>query len=125
MALESLNLKILEQTSQHGSTFVPRILVCTPSHTAANVITERLVTTSSLGRSQLFRLLDAGRPVETIPALILLYCHQNATTGAFSLPPDCQLLQYRVIVSTCAEANILYCVGLTNQQPIATSTTML
>jgi hypothetical protein len=117
-------LKILEHTaaslaSSHrdiNSTGIPRILVCTPSHTAANVIAERLAKSGSLGPSQLFRLLDADRPVETIPSSILPYCHQNPITGAFSLPPDNQLLHYRVIVSTCADANILYCVGLTNQQ---------
>ena len=59
---------------------------------------------------------DADRPVATIPINILGFCCQNTETGAFCLPAGNRLLQYRVIVTTCNDANILYCIGLTNQQ---------
>ena len=61
-------------------------------------------------------LRDSDRPVETIPISILQFCQQDTQTGAFSLPEGRRLLQYRVIVCTCNDANILYCLGLTNQQ---------
>jgi riboflavin biosynthesis pyrimidine reductase len=111
--LQSIH-KVLEMNSS------TRILVCTPSHTAANVITQRLGTGLSMNTATgcnasndlLFRLLDSDRPVATIPADILRYCRQEASTGTFTLPEN--MLQFRVIVCTCSDAHLLYCAGITN-----------
>lgn len=91
-----------------------RILVCTPSHTAANVVTRRLA--DSLEPSELVRLVDPNRPVETIPIEVLKYCHQSEEFGKFIIPPPALLLNFRVIVCTCSDAYLLYSVGMTNQQ---------
>ena len=90
-----------------------RILVCTPSHTAANVITQRLALLK-LDRNELFRLLDSDRPVETIPSDILRFCKQDDASGHFTLPIN--LIQFRVIVCTCSDSHLLYQAGLTNAQ---------
>ncbi|KAL7564050.1 hypothetical protein ACA910_006955 [Epithemia clementina (nom. ined.)] len=91
-----------------------RVLVCTPSHTAANVITKGLG--KFLQPSQLFRLLDASRPVNTIPNELSPFYRQDPITGAFCLPSAQELLNFDVIVSTCLDAHLLYLAGCTNQQ---------
>jgi len=108
----------LNSTTQHnnnnGDRNHRRILVCTPSHTAANVITRRLA--SFLGADKLFRLLDASRPNSTYPLALLPFCCQDEKTGQFMLPPLERLFQCDVIVSTCSDAHLLYRAGFTNQQ---------
>ena len=97
-----------------------RILICTPSHTACDVITERLVnflsttTQSDQLRKTVFRLYDATRPVETVPVQILPYTRQIGDGGKFSLPDPQVLLGFSVIVCTCHDAHLLYMAGLTN-----------
>jgi AAA domain len=92
-----------------------RILICTPSHTAADVITRRLG--AHLTRDQLFRLYSADRPIETVPVEVLGYCRQSDDqTGTFVLPDVGVLMQFQVIVCTCSDAHLLYRIGLTNQQ---------
>ena len=91
-----------------------RVLVCTPSHTAANVITRGLG--EFLKPNQLFRLLDASRPSNTIPSDLSPFYRQDPVTGTFCLPSSHELLQFDVIVSTCLDAHLLYLAGCTNQQ---------
>jgi len=91
------------------------ILVCTPSHTAADVITDRLG--SKLDKAKLWRLVDPSRPSSTLPAKLLPFCQQDNKTGIFRLPEKVEdLFKYRVIVCTCSDAHILYDLGLTNHQ---------
>ena len=89
------------------------ILVCTPSHTASDVVTRRLG--EYLDRSKLFRLYASTRPVSNVPVDILGYTRQSGNDGSFSLPKAAELLTFQVIVSTCSDAHILYCAGLTNE----------
>jgi helicase MOV-10 len=93
-----------------------RILVCAPSHTAADVITKRLGLTWNA--HQLFRLFDSERPVETVPPDVLKFCRQSTDdhTGTFTLPSAKEMLQFQIIVCTCSDAHILYRIGMTNQQ---------
>lgn len=92
-----------------------RILVCTPSHIAADIVTQRL--SEKLNKNQLWRLVDALRPIETLPSAILPFCRQDIETGAFMLPTNvADIYSYRVIVCTCSDAHILYKMGFTNQQ---------
>ena len=88
-----------------------RILVCAPSHTAANVITNRLAT--FLDTKQLLRLVSPDRPIETMSSVIK-FCRQDTQTGRFMIPLD--LLSFSVIVCTCLDAHLLYLAGLTNEQ---------
>jgi AAA domain len=92
-----------------------RMLVCTPSHTASDVVTRRLG--QHLTRNQLFRLYAADRPIETVPVEVLGFCRQSDDqTGTFVLPDVHILMQFQVIVCTCSDAHLLYRIGLTNQQ---------
>lgn len=92
-----------------------RILVCTPSHTAADVITQRLGT--NMKRDQLFRLYSPDRPVATVPTAVIGFCRQSSDqTGAFILPDVGSLMKFQVIVCTCIDAHLLYRIGLTNEQ---------
>lgn len=104
-------LHAIQELLEHKSA---RILVCTPSHTAADVITQRLA--KFCDSQSLFRLYSSHRPVETVPSSILRYCRQLPTTGRFCLPRHDELFKFRVIVCTCVDAHLLYRVGLTNQQ---------
>ena len=115
-------LKVLEYGETTNST--KRILVCTPSHTAADVIAKRL--SQRLSQHELFRLYDPHRPVETVPVELLPYTSQSSSLaggngnedgdggGDFTIPQGSQLLNYRVVVCTCADAHHLYVCGLTN-----------
>jgi len=109
----------------------PRILVCTPSHTAADVITQRL--TKLLAKQQqendididkleeqqkqrrhvLFRLYDSTHAIERVPVQILPYTRQDGD-GRWVLPATHELLQLSVIVCTCQDAHLLFLAGLTN-----------
>jgi hypothetical protein len=91
-----------------------RILVCTPSHTACDVVCRRLG--QFMDKTKLFRLFDADRPIATVPVKILGFCRQSGSTGTFSVPPAKELLSFQVIVCTCSDAHLLYMAGLTNQQ---------
>ena len=92
-----------------------RILVCTPSHTAADVVTRRLG--QHMKRNELFRLFDADRPITTVPVEVLGFCRQSEDQLAtFAIPDSQSLLHFQVIVCTCSDAHLLYRIGLTNQQ---------
>jgi helicase MOV-10 len=106
----------------------PHILVCTPSHTACDVITVRL--TKLLAKQQkekakqqgeedpdlrgvVFRLYDVTRAVQTVPVDVLPYTRQNSD-GQFVLPSTQELLKFKIIVSTCEDAYLLYMAGISN-----------
>jgi AAA domain len=92
-----------------------RVLICTPSHTASDVVTRRLG--NFLSRNELFRLYDIDRPIEAVPVDVLGFCRQSDDqTGVFVLPDVPILMQFQVIVCTCSDAHLLYRIGLTNQQ---------
>jgi hypothetical protein len=92
-----------------------RVLVCTPSHTAADVVTRRLG--QFLSRKQLFRLYGNDRPLSAVPVELLAYCYQSDDQmGNFIIPDVPILMQFDVIVCTCSDAHLLYRIGLTNQQ---------
>lgn len=93
-----------------------RILVCAPSHTAADVMTRRLATLPSLTRETLIRIYDADRPISTVPLPLLPYCRQHEKTGTLALPTSEELLSASVIVCTCNDASLLFRCGLTNEQ---------
>jgi hypothetical protein len=61
-----------------------RVLVCAPSHAAADVITHRLM--KFLDRGSIFRLYDKSRPTNTVPVTIMPCTCTNAATDDFTLP---------------------------------------
>jgi AAA domain len=97
-----------------------RVLVCTPSHTACDVLTRRLAdllsrqgATKEEMKSTLFRLYDMDRPVEMTPVELLPYTRQK-DDGNFCLPSTHELLNFSVIICTCQDAHLLYLAGCTN-----------
>lgn len=91
--------------------FTRRVLVCTPSHTACDVITRRLG--KNLSRKELFRFYDPKRPLEMIPAEMFQYTRQG-DMGEFILPPMTEFMNFQVVVCTCSDAHLLYLAGITN-----------
>jgi len=91
-----------------------RILVCTPSNIAADVIARRLM--KHVSQKEIFRLCDPSRPVSTVPVDILpLMRQQQNSSGNFTLPATAEeLVDFRVIVCTCSDAHILFLCGMTN-----------
>ncbi|KAF8324034.1 P-loop containing nucleoside triphosphate hydrolase protein [Clavulina sp. PMI_390] len=84
------------------------ILACAPSNFAADVIAERLAR-FNVQPSEMFRLNALSRPVkqlgESLPPYSLIEDRR------FDVPPIKDLLKYRVIVSTCISASLLYATG--------------
>uniref|UniRef100_A0A7S1ZI40 RNA helicase n=1 Tax=Ditylum brightwellii TaxID=49249 RepID=A0A7S1ZI40_9STRA len=101
-------LRTLEMEGDHKK----RILVCTPSHTAADVLTRRLG--QYLSSKQLFRMYEAERPVEMVPAEMLQFTRQGAQ-GGFTLPLIKDFLAFQVIVCTCSDAHIFNQAGFSNR----------
>ena len=90
-----------------------RILVCTPSNIAADVIARRLM--KHVPANDIFRLCDPTRPVSTAPVDILPLMRQSVDGGDFTLPATAEeFIKFRVIVCTCVDAHILFLCGMTN-----------
>ncbi len=93
-----------ESTSQH-------ILLCAPSDQAADTLADRL--RSHLTPKELFRLNAFSRSFAEVPDHLLPYCYANET--AFSLPKFKTLMAYKVVVTTCRDADILVQARVTNR----------
>ncbi|KIM34475.1 hypothetical protein M408DRAFT_325871, partial [Serendipita vermifera MAFF 305830] len=85
-----------------------RILACAPSNSAADIIAERLTV---LGKSQLFRLNAPSRSASGSPPTLREFSRRNGY-GTFEVPPKVELSKFRVIVSTCLSASVLYGIGI-------------
>ena len=105
--LKTLALDSLDNTTKLRK----RMLVCTPSHTACDVVTRRL--SKHLEREQIFRLYDSSRPVEMVPVEMLGFTRQGAM-GEFILPSASDFQKFQVVVCTCSDANLLFLSGMTN-----------
>lgn len=86
------------------------ILVCAPSNPAADTLTRRLAKV--LDHTTLFRLNAPTRTFAEVPDDLLSFCEINGTS--FGLPPVDRLLSFRVIISTCIDADILNQIRVNN-----------
>lgn len=86
-----------------------RILACAPSNSAADLLAIRL---SVLGIEKLFRLYPSSRNEDQVPPEVLQFTHRSSATEPFSIPPINVLKAFKVIVSTCVSAAVLYNVGI-------------
>jgi helicase MOV-10 len=84
-----------------------RILACAPSNTAADIIANRLKV---LGKSVLFRLNSLSRKTEDLNKDLHQYALVN-DNNVFAFPLVEELKKYRVIVSTCITAGVLWGIG--------------
>ncbi len=89
-----------------------RVLLCAPSHAAADVLTERL--TAILRRDEIFRMYNSSRPSVTVPGKILPFTVTVPGTDTFTLPSPEGWTKFRVVVCTCMDAHILYRAQITN-----------
>ena len=89
-----------------------RVLLCAPSHAAADVLTRRL--SAILKRDEIFRMYDRSRPSTTVQGSILPFTVQLPGSDTFTLPPPELWTKFRVVICTCMDANILYRAQLTN-----------
>ncbi|KAG9019867.1 hypothetical protein FRB95_005495, partial [Tulasnella sp. JGI-2019a] len=89
-----------------------RILACTPSNEAADLLARRLK--SGLGPDRLFRLNAPFRPVDKFPPDLLDYTfiekfvRNGREREFFSVRSAKDLAKYNVVVSTCMTAGIPY-----------------
>lgn len=89
-----------------------RILACTPSNSAADLIAARLKQLG-ISPSQLFRLNAPTRPVEQLSKELTDYVRRVDKIGdAFVVPPREELLKFRVIVATCVSSSLPYAIGV-------------
>ncbi|MCJ1437606.1 hypothetical protein MMC27_006993 [Xylographa pallens] len=87
------------------------ILLCAPSDPAADILALRIKT--HVPYADLFRLNSPSRSFAEVPGELLPYCH---TTGdLFSLPAFPRLMRYRIVVTTCRDADILVQARVTNR----------
>ncbi|XP_052213999.1 RNA helicase Mov10l1-like isoform X2 [Dreissena polymorpha] len=81
-----------------------RIIACTPSNSAADLIAERLHGSGLLKPGDMVRLNAWQRRDETIPECILPYCRVGDDLDIAS--------RYRILVSTCVSLGTLYSLGI-------------
>ncbi|KAF9116749.1 hypothetical protein BGX27_011063 [Mortierella sp. AM989] len=85
------------------------ILITAPSHSACDTIMLRLI--GHLESKFLFRLNGPTRTFAEVPTPIMPYCYG---TAYFGMPPLNDLLQFRIVVCTCADAGLLISSGASN-----------
>lgn len=85
-----------------------RIFACAPSNFAADVIAERLVE-FGVNPKTMFRLNALSRVVNSLPESLRKY--SRIDDRRFDIPLIDQLLDYRVIVSTCVSSSVLFATG--------------
>lgn len=85
-----------------------RILACAPSNSAADLITQRLVT---LGKDKLFRMNAPSRFSNRLPDDLREFVYKDRD-NYFSVKGADHLRQFSVVVSTCLSASIPFGVGV-------------
>ncbi|KAJ4480980.1 P-loop containing nucleoside triphosphate hydrolase protein [Lentinula aciculospora] len=86
------------------------ILLCAPSNSATDTLSLRLG--SSLQPGEMLRLNDHNRTFAEVPDSIRQFCYVE--NDRFSIPPWRMLMNYRVVVTSCLDANILVDSACTN-----------
>lgn len=86
------------------------LLICAPSDPAADTLIQRL--NKHLQPSHLLRINSPARNFPEVPTTVLPYCHVD--DGLFSLPTFKELMQKRIVITTCRDADILVRARVTN-----------
>lgn len=84
-----------------------RILVVTPSNSAADLIVERLHKSGQIQYGDLARLNAFQRPLDVIPDVVKPYSFQNDDLGMLA-----KVVLHRIVVATCSTSGGLYKLGL-------------
>ncbi|KAL0579214.1 adenylosuccinase ade13 [Marasmius crinis-equi] len=88
------------------------ILLCAPSNPATDTLAQRLRTT--LAPRDMLRLNDPNRTFAEIPDAIRPFCYIPKDDGKFALPPWKALMKYKVVVTSCLDAEMLVSARCTN-----------
>lgn len=99
---------VVEAIQQILSVPGARILATAPSNSAADVIAERLAR-FGVTPDIMFRLNALSRRYDDMPASLAEF--SCAEGRRFNVPPISQLLQYRIVVSTCISSSFLFATG--------------
>lgn len=99
------------QLLQNTSDVTPHLLICAPSNPAADTLAMRL--SSHLKPNELFRLNGWNRTFAEVPGELLPYTYTE--DEIFSLPAFQTMMKYKVIVTTCKDADMLVQARLTNE----------
>ena len=94
------------RANMHGS-----MLVCAPSKQAADTLTQRL--SKYFGPSDMLRLNHFSRTFAEVPMDIMMYCFVE--DNIFNIPPIAKLMAYRIVVTTCQDADILIQARVSNR----------
>lgn len=89
----------------------PHLLVCSPSQSSADTLAIRLAV--HLTPSELFRLNTWTRSFAEVPESLLPYCFIHK--DLFSMPNFRTMMSYKVVVTTCRDADMLLQAQLSNQ----------
>lgn len=100
-------LQLLQTTEE----IEPHILLCAPSNPAADTLALRL--SKHLTPRELFRLNGWSRTFAEVPDALMPYTF--AEDDVFSLPSFKKLKSYRIVVTTCKDADMLVKARLTNR----------
>ena len=65
------------------------------------------------GPGYLLRLNHPSRPIEDVPQTLLKHCHTE--NGYFALPPFPTLMAFKILVTTCQDADLLVQARVTNR----------
>eukprot|EP00899_Mesostigma_viride_P004323 jgi/Mesvir1/13892/Mv25596-RA.3 len=89
-----------------------RILVCTPSNSACDLLLEKLKE-GGVTPLDALRINARQRPKEDVPDAILPFCERlyNDTAGAFEVPSKEDILRVRMVVATCSSCAQIHMAG--------------
>lgn len=103
--VEAVLQLVLNKKAQH-------IIVCAPSDPAADTLAQRLKEYLKHPMS-LFRMNGPSRTFAEVPESLMAFCYIE--NDCFGLPPFKTLMNYKVIVTTCRDADMLIRARLTNR----------
>ena len=91
------------------------ILLCAPSNPAADTLILRLRV--QFGPKVMLRLNGFSRTFAEVPQELLPFCYVER--DIFNLPPMPMLMTYKIVVTTCKDADMLVQARVTNRDLIA------
>ena len=105
----------------NDSTFTGSILLCAPSNPAADTLALRLK--SRFEPNEMLRLNAFSRTFAEVPQELLPHCFIEK--DIFSIPPLPEIMAYKVVVTTCQDADILVQARVTNRDLISVQKNLL
>ena len=102
--------EIVTQLGKHPK-FPGSMLLCAPSNQAADTLAQRL--SKHFRPSELLRLNHFSRTFAEVPIDLMLYCFVDR--NVFNVPPIAKLMGYKIVITTCPDADILVQARVSNR----------